>query len=319
MDFFQHKDETYIIAVDYFPRDVEVCLVSRSVNTCQTILQLKKIFSRHGIPEILFTDDGPQFDSREFTTFSNDWHFEHITSSPKYPQSNGEVERAVQTMKMIMNKRSDEYLALLTYRDTPLHNGYSPAQLSLGRKLRTRTPCHPDELLPQTPDYDQVKKKDREYRTKMKSYYDHRHRVVEREELSLGDRVWIPDMKVEGTVIKPHDRPRSVVIQTPNGKVRRNRRMTRRAPKVSPRSSFALTSRDSPEPFMRHGPVTDLPTNSAAIQDSLPDAIRVASQHLPTPPGNQTVQYKSSQKEAWSNCLRPRGVIKRPQRYVEEC
>ncbi|PFX25529.1 Transposon Tf2-9 polyprotein [Stylophora pistillata] len=126
--------------------------------------------------------------------------------------SNGEVERAVQTMKMIMNKSSDEHLALLTYRDTPLHNGYSPAQLSMDRNLCTRILCHPDELLPQTPDYDQVKKKEREYRTKMKSYYDHRHRVVEGEELSPGDRVWIPDMKVEGTVIKPHERPRSVVI-----------------------------------------------------------------------------------------------------------
>ncbi|XP_022795072.1 uncharacterized protein K02A2.6-like [Stylophora pistillata] len=215
VDFFQHKAKTYLIAVDYFSRDVEVYLVSKSVNTCQTILQLKKILSRHGIPEILFTDNGLQFDLREFTTFSNDLHFEHITSSPKYPHSNGEVERAVQTMKMIINKSRDEYLALLTYRDTPLHNGYSPAQISMGRKLRTRIPCHPDELLPQAPDYDQVKKKEREYRTKVKSYYDLRHRIVEGEELSLGDRVWIPDMKVEGTVIKPHERPRSVVIQTP--------------------------------------------------------------------------------------------------------
>ena len=55
-------------------------------------------------------------------------------------------------MEMIMNKSSDEYLALLTYRDTPLHNVYSPAKLSMGRKLRTRIPCHPNELLPQTPD-----------------------------------------------------------------------------------------------------------------------------------------------------------------------
>ena len=77
---------------------------------------------------------------------------------------------------------------------------------------------------------------------------------------------------------------------------------------------------------MRHGPVTDLPTNFAAIQDSpvpdfpdIPDAIRGASPHLPTLPRNQRVEYKSSQMEAWSNGLRPRGVIKRPQRYVKEC
>ena len=95
------------------------------------------------------------------------------------PQSNGEVERAVQTIKMILKKCSDEYLALLNYRGTPLHNGYSPAQLSMGRKLRTRVPRHPDELKPKTPDNDQIRKKEREYRTKIKFDYDHRHRVVE--------------------------------------------------------------------------------------------------------------------------------------------
>lgn len=202
--------------------------MSKDVNSSQTILQLKRIFSRQGIPDILFTDNGPQFDSREFANFSTEWQFQHITSSPRYPQSNGEVERAVQTMKMVLNKSSDEYLALLNYRDTPLHHGYSPAQLSMGRKLRTRVPCHPDELKPETPDYDHIRRKEREYRAKLKFSYDQRHRVVEGEELSPGDRVWIPDLKAEGTVIKQHESPRSVVIQTSNGQVRRNRRMTRR-------------------------------------------------------------------------------------------
>ncbi|XP_022784583.1 cytochrome P450 4V2-like [Stylophora pistillata] len=128
-------------------------------------------------------------------------------------------------MKMIMNKSSDEYLALLTYRDSHYKMATHQPNSAWAESYAQ------DELLPKTPDYDQVKKKEREYQTKMNSDYDHRHRVVEGEELSPGDRVWIPDMKVEGTVIKPHERPRSVVIQTPNGKVRRNRRMTRRAPK----------------------------------------------------------------------------------------
>ena len=112
---------------------------------------MKRVFSRHGIPDILFPYNGPQSDSNEFQHFAADWGFQHITSSPKYPQSNGEVERAVQTMKMIL-KSADEYLALMSYRNTPLHNGYSPAQLSMGRKLKTRVPCHPNELKPQLPD-----------------------------------------------------------------------------------------------------------------------------------------------------------------------
>ena len=40
-----------------------------------------------------------------------------------------------------------------------MHNKYSPAQLSMGRKLWTRVPCHPDDLKERLPDYDLVRKK----------------------------------------------------------------------------------------------------------------------------------------------------------------
>ena len=80
--------------------------------------------------------------------------------------------------------------------------------------------------------------------------------------------------------------------------------MTRRPPKDSPRPSLSLTSHDNPEPFVRHGPVTDLSTTFAAIQEcsvsdfpDISDAIREASGHLPTP-GNQTVELEPTQTEA---------------------
>ena len=52
VDFFQHKDKHSLLAVDYFLRDVEICLVSKNVNSSQTVLQLKKIFSRHRVLDI---------------------------------------------------------------------------------------------------------------------------------------------------------------------------------------------------------------------------------------------------------------------------
>ena len=94
-DFFQHEGKVYLLVVDYYSRDVEISAVSKHVNTIDTILKMKRVFSRHGIPDIVFSDNGPQFDSNEFRDFAADWGFQHITSSPKYPQSNGEVERAV--------------------------------------------------------------------------------------------------------------------------------------------------------------------------------------------------------------------------------
>ena len=170
-----------------------------------------------------------------------------MTSSPRYPQSNGESERAVQTMKALLNKCDDEYLALLNYRNTPLQNGYSPAQLSMNRRLKTRVPCLKEELMPKVPDLILLRKREKEYREKMAKNYNHRHRVVEGDVLSPGDRVWVPDLKTEGTVVKHHDSPRSVVIQTPQSVVRRNRCMTRRldAP-VSPFSGIPTAGGNVP-------------------------------------------------------------------------
>ena len=56
--------------------------------------------------------------------------------------------------------------------------------------------------------------KNRDYHAGMKFDYDHIHRVVERVELSTGDRVLIPDLNVKSTAIKQHDFLRSMVIQT---------------------------------------------------------------------------------------------------------
>ena len=61
------------------------------------INHLKAIFARHGIPDTVISDNGPQYSSAEFVKFAEDWGFTHITRSPKYPKSNGEAERMVQT------------------------------------------------------------------------------------------------------------------------------------------------------------------------------------------------------------------------------
>ena len=97
------------------------------------IKKLKEQFSRHGIPEIVFSDNGPQFSCGEFKSFSDTRSFEHRTSSPLFPQSNGKAEKVVKTCKLIMKKaalsKSDVHLALLDFRNTPSErDGASPSQ-----------------------------------------------------------------------------------------------------------------------------------------------------------------------------------------------
>ena len=100
------------------------------------------MFSRYGVPDQVISDNGPQFVSSEFTTFAQQWGFEHVTSSPKYPQLNGKDENAVKTVKMLFTKcqdsRQSEYLALLDWRNMPLEGmETSPAQRFFGRRCRT--------------------------------------------------------------------------------------------------------------------------------------------------------------------------------------
>ena len=69
----------------------------------------------------------------------------NITSSPRYPQSNGFIERMVQTVKITLEKakqlRMDNLMDLLSLRTTPLDRHLlSPAEILYGRKIRTRIP-----------------------------------------------------------------------------------------------------------------------------------------------------------------------------------
>ena len=95
--------------VDYFLRYIELALLDRDTASEDVILQCKSIFDRHGIPETLITDNDQQFAAFVFRKFSNAYGFTHVTSSPRYSQSNRKAERAVQTVKDLLKKASDPY------------------------------------------------------------------------------------------------------------------------------------------------------------------------------------------------------------------
>ena len=60
---------------------------------------VKAQFSKHGIPDVLATDNGPHFVSRELTEFAKQLEFLHVTSSPYRPKSSGKAESAVKVVK----------------------------------------------------------------------------------------------------------------------------------------------------------------------------------------------------------------------------
>ena len=104
-DLFTIYGKDYVIAVDYFSKLFEVALVSKPCMDSPAVVRaLKRTFARHGIPRTLFSDGGPQYAAIEFTKFAEEWDFKHDTSSPHFPQSNGLVERTIQTVKNTLKK-----------------------------------------------------------------------------------------------------------------------------------------------------------------------------------------------------------------------
>ncbi|KAG1667797.1 hypothetical protein GQR58_018255 [Nymphon striatum] len=145
-DIFTYMSKQYLITVDYFSDYWEVDeipdMTSETVISCT-----KEHFARHGIPFLVITDNGRQFVSAEFEDFSKMWNFEHRTSSPYYPQSNGKAEITVKIVKNVLKKAihsgNDFRLAILNWRNTPDEHGNSPVQKLFSRRTRTVVPTSP--------------------------------------------------------------------------------------------------------------------------------------------------------------------------------
>ena len=97
-----------------------------------TILQMKKIFARLGVPEVVISDNGPQYACKEFKAFSKSWNFHHYTSSPHHPKGNGTAEAALKQAKRILKMSHDPWMAILEQKNTP------DELASLNEKLNSR-------------------------------------------------------------------------------------------------------------------------------------------------------------------------------------
>ena len=151
----------------------------------------------------------------------------------------------------------------------------------------------------------------------MKLNYDRRHRVVDGDQLSPGDRVWIPDLKAKGTVVNEHEAPRSVVIQTPNRQVRRNRRMTRRVVGGGPPVVSHNANRETLEPLATQVTMSGILSASRPSKETPRSPLVPESQTEVDEPAAEC-RISQSQPDRQLTRIRPRAALKRPQRYIEE-
>ena len=81
--------------------------LDNTTTSAEVVSKMKSIFVTHDISEIVRSDNGPQYSGIPFQEFAAKYGFTHVTSSPRFPQANGEAERAVQTVKNMLRKCDD--------------------------------------------------------------------------------------------------------------------------------------------------------------------------------------------------------------------
>lgn len=191
IDLFELEGKMYMLAIDYYSKYPEILLM-QNITSSYVIEKLKQIFSRHGIPSVVFTDNGTQFTAQQFQDFSKSWGFVHKTSSPLFAQENGMVERAIQSIKNMIRKslhsKHDLYLTLLEYRNTPISDKIpSPAEILFSRKLRGILPFKNNDLKPRV--HTNVRKCLQDRQTVQKYYFDRKARVLSK--LNKGEKVLV--------------------------------------------------------------------------------------------------------------------------------
>uniref|UniRef100_A0AC34FS61 Integrase catalytic domain-containing protein n=1 Tax=Panagrolaimus sp. ES5 TaxID=591445 RepID=A0AC34FS61_9BILA len=133
--------------------------VMNTANSANTVSFMDHYVAINGSPRVLVTDNGTQFTSAEFSSFCKLHGIRHITSPVYHPQSNGQAERMVDTVKRFIRKClvvNGETLNvancvttfLQAYHSTPSKatpGECTPAFAHLGREIRTSM----DMILPQ--------------------------------------------------------------------------------------------------------------------------------------------------------------------------
>jgi len=248
-----------------------------NTTTTQIVTALRQAFCSTTIPDIIWSDGGPQFTSVKFNQFTQQWGFLHKTSSPYHLQSNGKIESTVKSMKKIIYTSWNGHSldqnkfcrALLQYRNTPSRNdGLSPAQKLYGHPTQDTLPAHRRSFSQEWQrTAEEIEKQSKNTQESTTTYYNaHAHHLTE---LDIGSNVAIqhPHTKLWDTYsIITHISPnRRYYIKTSSGRVlvRNCRFLRRRVPFSIPaplHNSNLDLPKDPPQRPPRHSTWMKKPT-----------------------------------------------------------
>lgn len=131
------------LCVDYYSRFYEL-EITKDISSERIIDALENMFSRHGLPMSLTSDNGPQFRSEKFECFLRQNGISQRRVTPLYPAANGEVERQNRSLlKRIRiaqaesrDWKKDLRTYLFAYRTMP----HSTSRINVWEKTSTKLP-----------------------------------------------------------------------------------------------------------------------------------------------------------------------------------
>uniref|UniRef100_A0A8D8M2S7 Uncharacterized protein K02A2.6 n=1 Tax=Cacopsylla melanoneura TaxID=428564 RepID=A0A8D8M2S7_9HEMI len=224
-----YKGVDYLVIIDTYSKWIEIYKLATK-KCIEIISKLKLLFTTFGIPQTIMSDNSP-FLSREIKNFAQEYNIEWKTSSPHYPVSNGQAERAVQLCKDILKKseslRIDFRDLLMEYRATPISSiGISPSEMLMGRLIKTKILISENKLKP-VKDlgklHDTIKEK-LSFNQEVNKKCRNKNSKIEKE-FSQEENVLVHEGNkwVKGKIVNKTCYPRSYYVKTGKGQIlRRN-------------------------------------------------------------------------------------------------
>lgn len=223
-DILDYGGKAYLTVVDYFSHWLE--LLPLKSKTAESVIDaLQQVFTRFGYPVELISDNVP-FSSIQCKQYFKSKDITLITSTPRYPRSNGMAEKAVHICKQILRKCNDDGTdyreGIMYYNNTPLTGlDVSPSQILNSRIVRT-SPCTLEVLKPKIQSNVYKKLCLKQSITKFNHDKSARKKPLE---FKPGDKIVYRDNNVwkKAIIVKKCLEPRSYLIEREGGGIlRRN-------------------------------------------------------------------------------------------------
>ena len=305
VDYAEKNGHKFIIIVDCKTDWPDIIRCKNGNTSAKALIKdLRATFCRTAVPNILWSDQGPQFTSAELKQFLAEWGVRHMMSSPRNPQSNGKAESAVKSMKNLITSSfkggnadlEEDKLAraLLQYRNTPnKRDGLSPAQKLFGRSVQDSLPVHRKAMAKKTQEEFKIAEEKAEINDKKAADHYNQHTKM------------LPDFKIGQHVVIYNEK---VAAWNIYGSV--VEKITSRRYVVKTKSGVALTRNKK---FIRaHLHHVLKPTqNNGPAQAAGPGA----ATPLAAPPAHQAAAAPPTTNEMRRKSTRPK---KKPSRLVED-